>query len=284
MIVCKRGIAVWALSAAVWVISGSVYALDGADVVREWTPEGKKLAAERVKLPAHDEMVRIPAGEFLMGSDRKVDKNSYLAEFPQRKVYLDAYDIDKYEVTTVQFLKYVLAHDLGPLIDWQYDGGNFQETMVSHPVMHVSWFDAEAYCKWAGKRLPTEAEWEKAARGGLVQTLFPWGDEDATPAHCHFGQVTSELPATAAVGSYPPNAYGLYDMCGNVWNWCEDYFGTYILTDSYNPKGAENGITRVRRGASFNIIQTFRLRTSNRGAYKPEDYAINIGFRCAKNV
>ncbi|HNI20724.1 MAG TPA: SUMF1/EgtB/PvdO family nonheme iron enzyme, partial [Nitrospira sp.] len=127
-----RGIAMWAASAAVLAMSGTLYALDVADVVREWTPEGKKLAAERVKLPAHDEMIRIPAGGFLMGSDRKVDKNSYLAEFPQRKVYLDAYDIDKYEVTTVQFLKYVLAHNLDPLIDWQYDGGNFQDTMVSH--------------------------------------------------------------------------------------------------------------------------------------------------------
>ena len=84
-------------------------ALDVADVTRQWTPEGKKLAAERIKLPAHDEMVRIPAGCFIMGSDKKVDHNSYQPEFPQRKVYLDAYEIDKYEVTTVQFLKFVLA-------------------------------------------------------------------------------------------------------------------------------------------------------------------------------
>ena len=89
-------------------VAGSVWALDVGDVKQEWTPEGKKLAAERVKLPAYDEMVRIPAGPFTMGSDRKTDKNAYLVEMPQRSVYLDAYDIDKYEVTTVQYLKYVL--------------------------------------------------------------------------------------------------------------------------------------------------------------------------------
>jgi formylglycine-generating enzyme required for sulfatase activity len=164
------------IAASVIGIGLSALALDVADVTREWTAEGKKIAAERVKLPAHDDMVRIPAGTFIMGSDKKVDRNAYPAEFPQRNVYLDAYEIDKYEVTTVQYLKFVLATNRDPLIDWQYDGGNFQETMASHPVMHVSWFDAEAYCKWAGKRLPTSAEWEKAARGEDGR-IYPWGNE-----------------------------------------------------------------------------------------------------------
>src|SRR3954469_19558586 len=117
--------------AGLLAIGVGVYALDVADVVREWTPAGKKLAAERAKLPSYDDMVSIPPGPFIMGSDRKVDKNSYPAEFPQRTVHLDAFEIDKYEVTTVQFLKFVLATNRAPLIDWQYDGGNFQETMVS---------------------------------------------------------------------------------------------------------------------------------------------------------
>jgi len=141
------GIIAGAVMAGLISMGGLVHALDVSDVVREWTPEGKKIAAERVKLSAHDEMVLVPTGSFIMGSDKKVDKNSYQPEFPQRKVYLDAYEIDKFEVTTVQYLKFILAKDLPPLIDWQYDGGNFQETMASHPVMHVSWNDAEAYCK-----------------------------------------------------------------------------------------------------------------------------------------
>jgi len=111
-------------------LAGAALALDVADVTREWTPEGKALAAERIKLPAHDEMIRIPAGPFLMGSSTKVDRNAYQPEFPQRQVSLDAYDIDKFEVTTVQFLKFVLAENRDPLIDWQYDGGNVRDTMV----------------------------------------------------------------------------------------------------------------------------------------------------------
>ena len=174
-------------------MGGSVHALHVADVVREWTPEGKKIAAERAKLPAHDEMVLIPAGSFIMGSDRKIDRNAFLAEFPQRKVYLDAYEIDKFEVTTVQFLKYILAKDLPPLIDWQYDGGNFQETMINHPVMHVSWADADAYCTWVGKRLPTEAEWEKAARGEDGR-IYPWGNQPAGLSRASFNLISSSGP------------------------------------------------------------------------------------------
>ena len=242
------------------------WALDVADVTREWTPEGKKIAAERAKLPAHDEMVRIPAGTFLMGSDKKVDRNAYPPELPQRKVYLDAYDIDKYEVTTVQFLKFVLATNRNPLIDWQYDGGNFQETMASHPVMHVSWFDAEAYCQWAGKRLPTSAEWEKAARGEDGR-IYPWGNEPAGLSRANFGRTGLSGPVRdrpERLLLYPPiisvdkyenavSPYGVFQMAGNVAEWTADWYDPnyYKKAPDRNPKGPREGNTAGFPGRSM---------------------------------
>jgi formylglycine-generating enzyme required for sulfatase activity len=146
------------LAAVAAVALASVaWGLDVADVVPEWTPEGKTIAMERAKRPVKDEMVRVPPGWFLMGSNKRVDRNAYPAELPQRPVFLDAFDIDKHEVTALQFLKFVVATNRPPLLDWRHDGGNFQEGMAHHPVMHVSWYDADAYCTWAGKRPPSGA-------------------------------------------------------------------------------------------------------------------------------
>jgi formylglycine-generating enzyme required for sulfatase activity len=137
-------------------------ALDTQDIVIEWTEAGKKLATERAaNWKTKEEMVLVPAGEFVMGSDKKTDRLAYRGEMPQRRVYLDAFEIGKYEVTALEYLKFVLATDRKPQLDWRYDGGNFQDTMAHHPIMHVSWYDADAYCKWAGQRLPTEAEWKR---------------------------------------------------------------------------------------------------------------------------
>ncbi len=275
-----------------------VWSLDVADVTREWTLEGKKLAAERVKLPAHDEMVKVPSGPFLMGSDKKVDKNAYLAEFPQRTVHLDAYEIDKYEVTTVQFLKFVLATNRAPLIDWQYDGGNFQDTMASHPVMHVSWFDADAYCTWAGKRLPTEAEWEKAARGEDGR-IYPWGNQMAGLSRSNFGRTGLSGPVRdrpERLLLYPPiisvdkyenavSPYGVFQMSGNVAEWVADWYDSkyYAKAPDKNPKGPETGTQRSFRGGGW-IDSTPSVRAAQRNGTDPNTKMNWMGFRCARDV
>jgi iron(II)-dependent oxidoreductase len=292
------GIVVGIMITGLIAMGGVVYALDVADVVREWTPEGKKLAAERVKLPAHDEMVLIPAGSFLMGSDRKIDRNAYPAEFPQRKVYLDAYEIDKFEVTAVQFLKFILAKDLPPLIDWQYDGGNFQETMVNHPVMHVSWAEADAYCAWAGKRLPTEAEWEKAARGEDGR-IYPWGNQPAGLSRANFGRTGLSGPVRdrpERLLLYPPiisvdkydnsmSPYGLFQMSGNVAEWVADWYDPkyYAAAPDKNPKGPEKGTQRSFRGGGW-IDSTPSVRGAQRNGTDPVTKMNWMGFRCAREA
>jgi sulfatase modifying factor 1 len=292
------GIIVGVVISGLMGVCGPVYALDVSDVVREWTPEGKKLAAERAKLPAHDDMVLIPAGSFIMGSDKKVDRNAYSAELPQRTVYLDAYEIDKFEVTTVQYLKFVLAKGLPPLIDWQYDGGNFQETMAGHPVMHVSWDDAAAYCTWAGKRLPTEAEWEKAARGEDGR-IYPWGNQPAGLSRSNYGRSGLSGPVRdrpERLLLYPPiisvdkydNAvgpYGTFQMAGNVAEWVADWYDKeyYKIAPDRNPKGPEKGTQRGFRGGGW-IDSTPSVRAAQRNGTDPNTKMNWMGFRCARDV
>ena len=277
---------------------GLALALDVADITVEWTPEGKKIAAERAKLPAHDEMVQIPAGEFLMGSSKKVDRMAYPPEMPQRKVYLDAYEIDKYEVTTVQFLRFVLATGRPPLLDWRYDGGNFQESMVSHPVMHVSWYDAEAYCKWVGKRLPTSAEWEKAARGEDGR-VYPWGNQPAGLSRANFGRTGLSGPVRdrpERLMLYPPiisvdkyenavSPYGVFQMAGNVAEWTADWYDAnyYKTAPDRNPKGPDTGTQKAFRGGGW-IDSVPSVRPAQRNGTDPNTKMNWLGFRCARDA
>ncbi len=295
----RANILAGAVVAGLLGVGGTAWSLDVGDIKQEWTAEGRKLAAERVKLPAYDDMVRIPAGPFTMGSDKKADKNAYLVEMPQRSVYLDAYEIDKYEVTTVQYLKFVLATNRPPQVDWKFDGGNFQETMVAHPIMHVTWYEADEYCKWAGKRLPTEAEWEKAARGEADTRIYPWGNEMAGLSRANYGRTGLSGPVRdrpERLLLYPPiisvfkydnavSPYGVFQMVGNVAEWVSDWYDKdyYKTAPDKNPKGPDKGTQKAFRGGGW-IDSTPSVRVSQRNGTDPKTSMNWMGVRCARDA
>ncbi len=285
------------VAAAVVIAAGIAWGLDTQDITVEWTVAGKQLAMERATWPTKDDMVTIPAGEFLMGSSRRVDRNAYPAETPQRRVWLDSFQIDKYEVTALHYLKFVLATNRTPLLDWRFDGGNFQEGMAHHPVMHVSWHDARDYCAWAGKRLPTEAEWEKAARGEDGR-IFPWGNQMGGLTRANYGRTGLSGPVRdrpERLLLYPPiisvdkyenavSPYGVHQMAGNVAEWVADWFDRdyYKTAPDRNPMGPQTGTHRAFRGGGW-IDSTPTVRAAQRNGAPPTTKMNWLGFRCAKD-
>jgi len=282
------------------VITSSVtWGLDTQDITVEWTEEGKRLAAERVAgWKAKDDMVLVLAGEFVMGSDKKIDRVAYRSELPQRHVHLDTFAIHKYEVTNLQYLKFILETGRSPQIDWRYDGGNFQEAMAHHPVMHVSWYDADAYCRWDGKRLPTEAEWEKAARGEDGR-INPWGNQPAGLSRVNFGRTGLSGPVRdrpERLLLYPPiisvdkyetgvSPYGAYQMLGNVSEWVADWYDKdyYATAPDRNPKGPATGTQKSFRGGGW-MDSTTTMRAAMRNGTDPNTKINWMGFRCAKDA
>ncbi|HET7057898.1 MAG TPA: SUMF1/EgtB/PvdO family nonheme iron enzyme [Nitrospiraceae bacterium] len=284
--------------AAAVALASVAWGLDVADLVPEWTLEGRQLAKTRAAQAVHDDMAKVPAGPFLMGSTKKVDRNAYPAEMPQRHVSVDAFEIDTYEVTALQFLKFVVAMNRPPLLDWRYDGGNYQISMANHPVMHVTWYDAEAYCTWAGKRLPTEAEWEKAARGNDGR-IYPWGNQMAGLTRANYGRTGLSGPVRdrpERLLLYPPiiavdkyensvSPYGVHQMAGNVAEWVADWYDKdyYASSPDRNPKGPEQGTQRSFRGGGW-MDSTPSVRAAQRNGADPDTKMNWLGFRCARDA
>ena len=224
------------------------------------------------------EMILIPAGEFIMGSPEGEGDNN---EQPQHTVFLDAFYIDKYEVTNAQYKQFMDA--TGHKAPEYWDDEKYNQP--NQPVVGVTWHDAVAYAKWAGKRLPTEAEWEKAARG-VDGRKYPWGNE-WNSSKCNSNVGGDEYKYTAPVGSFPDGAspYGVMDMAGNVWEWCADWYDRnyYSRSPQQNPKGPDSGSRRVLRGGSWGY-DTDYLRCASRSGSAPADRSRNGGFRCAQDV
>jgi sulfatase modifying factor 1 len=279
-------------------------------------------------------MIELPGGSFLMGTDYPQGFPQD-GEGPVREVFLDPFAIDRYPVTNEFFADFVSstgyrteAERFGwSFVFWAHVAEDrfdelVEQTVASapwwckvsgaswrapegpgstiegrerYPVVHVSWNDASAFARWSGQRLPTEAEWEYAARGGLEQKLYPWGDK-LRPNGEHLCNIwQGEFPAhdtgedgyagTCPVDAFPPNGFGLYSITGNTWEWCADWFdATFHRTGNrHNPQGPLQGTGRVMKGGSFLCHKSYcnRYRVAARTSNTPDSSTSNIGFRCA---
>jgi formylglycine-generating enzyme required for sulfatase activity len=238
------------------------------------------------------EMVLIPAGDFYMGCD-STHNGGYPCirfELPVHKVILDSYRIDKYEVTNAQYARCVAdGKCFVPPNKASFSRTSYYDnpTYANFPVIYVTWYDATLYCTYVNKRLPTEAEWEKAARGPDPIRAYPWGDQDAKSDPTPDCALANQWPCvmdTDAVGSFPPGAspYGVMDMAGNVWEWVYDGFQEdyYSTSPEQNPTGPESASFRVIRGGSF-VNHWDLLRTAFRNFASSDERLYALGFRCA---
>ncbi|MFL6010895.1 MAG: formylglycine-generating enzyme family protein [Gaiellaceae bacterium] len=281
-----------------------------------------------------DDIALLPETEFLMGSeDRRAHADD--GEAPVRRVRLASFRIDTHAVTNAQFAEFVdgsgyvteverlgwsfvfaglLPEDFEPMrvcaqapwwrqvegADWRHPEGPRSELegRDDHPVVHVTWNDALAFASSTGKRLPTEAEWECAARGGLNSQPYPWGAEIEPGGEHRMNVWQGAFPrentcddgyyGTCPVDAFPPNGYGLYNMTGNTWEWCADWFSsTFHTRDRHtNPHGPPAGTHKTVRGGSYLCHSSYSrgYRVSARSSLPPDGTAGNVGFRCAARV
>lgn len=267
----------------------------------------------KVRAPAG--MIFVKGGRFEMGEAGEMP-----FEAPVHTVELDSFLIDEHEVTVAEFAKFVEATNYrteaekfgwsgvfdfesgawrrGDGADWRHPEGKNSTAKETEPVCQISWNDAAAYAKWAGKRLPTEAEFEFAARGGLAGKKYAWGDELKPGGKFLANWWQGPFPAEntredgflgrAPVKSFAPNGYGLFDMTGNVWEWTGDWFDEnyYAVSPEKNPRGAPDGTEKSIRGGSFLCADNFcsNYRVAGRSRSAPDSGLSNLGFRCARDV
>jgi formylglycine-generating enzyme required for sulfatase activity len=277
-------------------------------------------------------MVMLPGGDFLIGSD---DRWSYPedGEGPVRKITVESFWIDQEAVSNASFAKFAMANHyvteaeqfgwsfvFGGLLpdefpptqgvvqapwwrkvegaDWQHPEGPQSSVAdrLDHPVVHISWNDAQAYCSWAAKRLPTEAEWEFAARGGLQGKSFPWGNDIRPDGEHRMNVWQGTFPTantcadgyygTCPVNAFPPNGFGIYNATGNVWEWTADWFGVGSRREDASCEPPRPGTHRVQKGGSYLCHYSYcrRYRVAARQGSTPDSSSGNVGFRCARDV
>jgi len=229
------------------------------------------------------EMVEIPQGSFIMGSpDGEFD------ERPLHRVEIGSFYMDRYEVTNIQYQRFILANphwqkgkvrfeeaDYNYLSDW--NGNEFPKGKEDHPVVYVSWYAANAYVRWVGKSLPTEAQWEYSARGGYEGMRYVWGNSGETYLSNFRGR------GVMPVGNFSMNGFGVNDMAGNVWEWTSDGYELYMGGEENNPRPRLNNHLKVIRGGSWNSNMN-EMRVSVRKTEKPNVCRGDLGFRCIKRA
>ena len=257
------------------LLANQVYSSQSISI--QSSPTSNTSSTQKPEPQAPLNMVYIPQGKFIMGSNDRWDD-----ETPEFITSTEDYFIDLYEVTNQDYQIYVTESGVEPPLHWP--GGTTAKTQQSHPVVYVNWFDAVNYCHWAGKRLPTEKEWEKAARG-VDGNIYPWGNLwDLNKSNNPYAHSTGTKP----VGSYPEgkSTYGLFDMSGNVWEWVDNYYlphpGNIIWRPEYGKKN------RILKGGSWFDCLSYgcglSAPTFNRSFFTPEVRNNSFGFRCAKTA
>jgi formylglycine-generating enzyme required for sulfatase activity len=251
---------------------------------------------EREERAARDDLGKIEGMAFIRGGDYWIgSEEGQEDESPRHRVTLKPYRIGKYEVTNAEYCLFLNEKKAAGEIEERWININDDDCGIEdvegtyaakqgremQPVVELTWWGAQAYCEWKGGSLPTEAEWEVAARGGFEDKKYPWGDEiDEHRANYNYTEEWRNH-SMKNVGQYPPNGYGIYDTCGNAWEWVYDWYDEkyYEVSPEDNPRGPESGKQRCVRGGCWADVPK-SLRNANRGKFRPENQRGYLSFRC----